>query len=42
MKKKKWTDNIKFEPFIAGFSGGVLSTVTLHPFDLIKIRFQGE
>ena len=26
----------------AGVSGGVLSTLVLHPLDLIKVRFQGE
>ncbi|KAI4475458.1 hypothetical protein M0802_015147, partial [Mischocyttarus mexicanus] len=28
----------KYEYFIAGISGGVVSTLTLHPLDLIKIR----
>lgn len=28
----------KYEYFVAGISGGVVSTLTLHPLDLIKIR----
>jgi len=35
-----WLQNIKFEHLIAGISGGVSSTLVLHPFDLIKVRFQ--
>lgn len=33
----KWRD---MEHLVAGVSGGVLSTLVLHPLDLIKIRFQ--
>lgn len=33
----KWRD---MEHLVAGISGGVLSTLVLHPLDLIKIRFQ--
>ena len=40
-KKKQWFDNIKYEYMVAGLSGGVISTMVLHPLDLIKIRFQG-
>ncbi|CAL1681746.1 unnamed protein product [Lasius platythorax] len=29
----------KYEYFVAGISGGVVSTLMLHPLDLIKIRF---
>ena len=29
---------VKFEHLIAGLSGGVVSTLVLHPLDLIKIR----
>ncbi|CAD5110839.1 DgyrCDS200 [Dimorphilus gyrociliatus] len=32
--------NVKWEHLAAGVSGGVLSTLVLHPLDLIKIRFQ--
>jgi len=39
-KKKQWFDNIKYEYMVAGLSGGVISTMVLHPLDLIKIRFQ--
>ncbi|XP_057309788.1 mitochondrial folate transporter/carrier-like isoform X2 [Hydractinia symbiolongicarpus] len=38
--KKHWSENIKYEYLVAGLSGGVLSTLVLHPFDLIKVRFQ--
>lgn len=31
---------IRYEHLIAGVSGGVTSTLVLHPLDLIKIRFQ--
>lgn len=32
--------HIRYEHLIAGMSGGVSSTLILHPLDLIKIRFQ--
>ncbi|XP_012232309.1 solute carrier family 25 member 32 [Linepithema humile] len=32
-------NNFKYEYFVAGISGGVVSTLMLHPLDLIKIRF---
>lgn len=32
-------NHIKYEHLIAGISGGVISTVILHPLDVIKIRF---
>ncbi|XP_012558680.2 solute carrier family 25 member 32 isoform X1 [Hydra vulgaris] len=35
-----WFENLKIEHLIAGLSGGVVSTLVLHPFDLIKVRFQ--
>ena len=41
-KKKSFLENIKYEYMVAGLSGGVVSTAILHPFDLIKIRFQGK
>ncbi|XP_044001194.1 mitochondrial folate transporter/carrier isoform X2 [Aphidius gifuensis] len=31
--------HFKYEPFVAGISGGVVSTLMLHPLDLMKIRF---
>ncbi|XP_071556019.1 solute carrier family 25 member 32 [Temnothorax nylanderi] len=31
--------HLKYEYFVAGISGGVVSTLMLHPLDLIKIRF---
>ncbi|RZC33516.1 Mito carr domain containing protein [Asbolus verrucosus] len=31
--------HIKYEHFVAGISGGVTSTLILHPLDVIKIRF---
>lgn len=34
--------HLKYEHMIAGISGGVTSTLLLHPLDLIKIRFAGE
>ena len=38
---KKVSDNIKYEHLVAGLTGGVASTLVLHPFDLVKVRFQG-
>lgn len=32
----------KYEHFVAGISGGVVSTLMLHPLDLIKTRFAGK
>lgn len=34
--------HIKYEHLVAGISGGVTSTLILHPLDLIKIRFAGK
>jgi len=31
--------NMRWEHLVAGISGGVASTLILHPLDLIKIRF---
>lgn len=33
--------NMRYEHLLAGISGGVASTLILHPLDLIKIRFAG-
>jgi len=41
-KKKSFVNNVKYEYMLAGFTGGVSSTLILHPLDLIKIRFQGQ
>ena len=32
---------VKYEHLVAGLSGGVVSTLATHPFDLIKLRFAG-
>lgn len=34
--------HVQWQQFAAGVSGGVISTLLLHPFDLLKIRFQGK
>lgn len=34
-----WLAHVKYEHLVAGISGGVTSTLLLHPLDLIKIRF---
>lgn len=34
--------HVKYEHLLAGISGGVTSTLILHPLDLIKIRFAGN
>jgi len=36
-----FSNHIRWQHFVAGLSGGVLSTLVVHPLDLIKIRFQG-
>ena len=33
---------VKYEHLVAGISGGVVSTLILHPLDLLKIRFAGN
>ncbi|KAL4217633.1 hypothetical protein ACF0H5_022375 [Mactra antiquata] len=37
---KSLMQHIKWEYLAAGISGGVVSTLVLHPLDLVKIRFQ--
>ena len=32
---------VRMEHLIAGMTGGVVSTLILHPLDLLKIRFAG-
>jgi len=39
---KSMFQHVKIEHLVAGFSGGVASTLILHPLDLLKIRFAGE
>lgn len=34
--------HFKFEHLLAGVSGGAISTLILHPLDLMKIRFAGK
>lgn len=33
--------NIKYEHAVAGISGGIASTLALHPLDLLKVRLAG-
>lgn len=33
--------HVRIENLFAGLSGGVVSTLVLHPLDLVKIRFAG-
>lgn len=40
-RKTTLFSTIRYEHLVAGFSGGVTSTLILHPLDLIKIRFAG-
>lgn len=40
--KRSMFEHVKIEHMVAGFSGGVASTLILHPLDLLKIRFAGE
>ncbi|XP_018331422.1 mitochondrial folate transporter/carrier-like [Agrilus planipennis] len=39
-KQSNIFNHIKFEHLVAGVSGGLTSTLILHPLDLIKIRFE--
>lgn len=41
-RKTTLFSHIRYEHMVAGFSGGVTSTLILHPLDLIKIRFAGK
>lgn len=41
-RKMSLFSHVKYEHLVAGVSGGVTSTLILHPLDLIKIRFAGE
>ena len=33
---------VRLEHLMAGITGGVVSTLVLHPLDLLKIRFAGK
>ena len=37
-----YVSHVRYEHLVAGMSGGVASTLILHPLDLIKIRFAGK
>ena len=39
--KRSLVEGIRYEHLLAGIVGGTLSTLVLHPFDLIKVRFAG-
>lgn len=39
---KQVFSHVKIENLAAGLSGGVVSTLVLHPLDLVKIRFAGR
>ncbi|CAG2174862.1 unnamed protein product [Oppiella nova] len=34
----KWLSHVRYEHLVAGVVGGVVPTLVLHPFDLVKIR----
>ena len=40
--KKAPESLVKYEHLLAGVSGGIVSTVTLHPLDLLKVRLAGK
>ena len=39
--KLTFWSGLRYEHLIAGLTGGVVSTLVTHPFDLIKLRFAG-
>lgn len=39
MKEFEVFNHVKYEHLLAGLSGGLVSTLCLHPLDVIKIRF---
>lgn len=41
-KTKSPFAGVRYEHLVAGVSGGVASTLILHPLDLLKIRFAGK
>ena len=42
LERQSITRFVRYEHLLAGVSGGVTSTLVLHPLDLIKIRLQGK
>lgn len=38
-KDFEFLNHVKYEHLVAGLSGGLVSTLCLHPLDVIKIRF---
>ncbi|XP_023343345.1 mitochondrial folate transporter/carrier [Eurytemora carolleeae] len=38
-KKFTWFSSVRYEHLVAGLGGGVMSTLVLHPLDVLKIRF---
>lgn len=36
-----FVSRLRYEHLVAGLTGGVVSTLVTHPFDLIKLRFAG-
>ena len=34
-------EGIRYEHLLGGLAGGILSSLTLHPLDMIRIRFSG-
>jgi phage shock protein PspC (stress-responsive transcriptional regulator) len=42
MRMASYVSHVRYEHLVAGVSGGVASTLILHPLDLIKIRFAGK
>lgn len=38
---QKIFSHVRVENLLAGLGGGVVSTLVLHPLDLVKIRFAG-
>jgi hypothetical protein len=42
MRMASYVSHVRYEHLVAGISGGVASTLILHPLDLIKIRFAGK
>lgn len=40
--KANWIQQLKAEHLIAGISGGITSTLVLHPLDLLKVRLAGN
>ena len=36
------SSHVRWQHMVAGVMGGVVSTLVVHPLDLIKIRFQGK